>query len=159
MKNLYKQLELFLSIILGITIFILTLPFIIITLPVNYYNRKKFEKNYAEFLLQNNNINFFCYNNRKNTKQYIETEIIPILNNDIEIVYLNGKIIENKRFPSQFLSHALYQLNNYSKFPHLMKIRNGKLIDKSINTIFYSIKSQNKSTEKLIIEINNFFKL
>ena len=96
---------------------------------------------------------------RKNANEFIELEIIPYLNNKIEIVFLNGKTVENKLFPKEFLSNALYQLKNYSKFPHLMKIRNGKLIDKSINTIFYSIKNQNKSKDKLMNEINEFFDL
>ena len=118
-----------------------------------------FEKKYAEFLVHNDNLNFFCYNNRKNAKEFIEVEIIPYLNNKIEIVFLNGKTVENKSFPKEFLSNAIHQLKNYSKFPHLMKIRNGKLIDKSINTIFYSIKNQNKSKDNLMKEIDDFFEL
>ena len=78
-------------------------------------------------------------------------------NNRFEIVYLNGKKIENENYPKEFLSNALYNLKNYSKFPHLMKIRNGKLIDKSINTIFFSIKNQKQSKEKLLKEIEFFF--
>ena len=144
---------------LSVIVFIISIPFIIISFPFTYYNRKQFEKKYSQFLLDNDNANFFCYNNRKKAKEYIETEIIPKLNNNIEIVFLNGKKIENENFQKDFLSNALYSLNNYSKFPHLMKIRNGKLIDESINSIFYSIKNQNKPQEKLLKQIDNFFEL
>jgi hypothetical protein len=146
-------------IFIGLIVFLITLPFIILSLPFTYYNRKKFEKQYSDFLELNNDVNFFCYNNRKNSKEFIENEIIPNLKNNIEIVYLNGKKIETKNYPKDFISNALYNLKNYSKFPHLMKIRDGKLIDKSINTLFYSIKNQNKSKEKLLAEVNDFFEL
>ena len=159
MNKIKEIFEVFIMITLGVIVFIISIPFIIISFPFTYYNRKQFEKKYSQFLLDNENANFFCYNNRKNAKEYIETEIIPKLNNNIEIVFLNGKKIENENFPYEFLSNALYKLNNYSKFPHLMKIRNGKLIDESINSIFYSIKNQNKPQEKLLKQIDNFFEL
>ncbi len=146
-------------ILIGSIVFFITLPFIILSSPFTYYNRKKFEKQYSEFLVQNNDMNFFCYNNRKNSKEFIENEIIPNMKNNIEIVYLNGKKIETKNYPIDFISKALYNLKNYSKFPHLMKIRDGKLVDKSINTLFYSIKNQNISKDKLLTEVNDFFDL
>ena len=157
MKKLRKNIDFIFVLLFGLIVFILTIPFIIISLPFSYYNRKKFEKEYSEFLVQNDEVNFFCYNNRKNSKEFIEGEIIPNLDDKIEIVYLNGKKIENENYPKEFLSNALYNLKNYSKFPHLMKIRNGKLIDKSINTIFFSIKNQKQSKEKLLKEIEFFF--
>jgi len=110
----------------------------IVFIPIGHFNRKKFEKKYAEFLAGNNGGNFFCYNNRKNSKSYIEESIIPNLDNGIEIVYLNGKKIESK-YSTEFISEALYKLKSYNRFPNLMKIRNGKLIDKSINNPFYNI--------------------
>lgn len=157
MKKIKENIEVIFIILIGVVAFLLVLPFTILMFPFAYSKRKKFEKKYAEFLIQNNNLNFFCYNNRKNMKAFIETEIIPNLSDEIEIVFLNGKNIENENYPTAFLSNAIYHLNNYSKFPHLMKIRNGKLIDKSINTLFYSIKNQNKPKQKLFDELNDFF--
>ena len=46
-----------------------------------------------------------------------------------------------------------------NKFPHLIKIRNGKLIDKSINNAFYSVLNMNKSRTELLNKINMFFEL
>ncbi|HLV52009.1 MAG TPA: hypothetical protein VKY44_08655 [Flavobacterium sp.] len=130
------------SFIIGILLLIISITFLIISFPFLYHKRKQFEKRYSDFLIQNDNLNFFCYNNRKNSQYFIENEIIPFLDDKIEIVFLNGKIVETPKYPKDFISKALFQLKNYSKFPHLMKIRNGKLIDKSINLLFYSIKNQ-----------------
>jgi len=126
--------------------------------PINFFQRKRFEKKYTEFLNENNGINFFCYNNRKNSKNYIEKSIIPNLTDEIEIVYLNGKKIESQQ-NAEFISEALYKLKNYSRFPHLMKIRNGKLIDKSINNPFYNVLNLKKDKTELLTKINLFFEL
>jgi len=127
-------------------------------MPFLYYQRKRFEKKYAEFLTQNNGKNFFCFNNRKNSKEYIENEIIPSLNDGIEIIYLNGKKVEAE-YNTEFISEALYKLKNYSRFPHLMKIRDGKLIDKSINNPFYNVLNLNKDKTELLTKIYLFFEL
>src|SRR5690554_5695836 len=147
-----------LFIFIGIPIFILFLPIMIILYPIHYFQRKQFEKKYSEFLNDNNGKNFFCYNNRKNSKEYIEDEIIPNLTEGIEIVYLNGRKVQSE-YNSEFISEALYKLKSYSGFPHLMKIRNGKLIDKSINNPFYNVLNLNKSKCELLIQINRFFEL
>ena len=130
----------------------------LVTIPIGHFQRKKFEKKYSKFLNENNGKNFFCYNNRKNSIQFIKNDILPNLNEGIEIVYLNGKKIESK-YESQFISEALYGLKHYNKFPHLMKIRNGQLIDKSINNPFYGVLNMNKSKTELLNKINQFFEL
>lgn len=127
-------------------------------MPLGYFQRKKFEKKYSKFLNENNGKNFFCYNNRKNSIKFIKSDILPNLNEEIEIVYLNGKKIESK-YETQFISEALYGLKHYNKFPHLMKIRNGQLIDKSINNPFYGVLNMNKSKTELLTKINQFFEL
>ena len=130
----------------------------LIVSPFDYFKRKKFEKKYAEFLTENDGKNFFCYNNRKNSKIYIEEKIIPNLSNGIEIVYLNGKKLETN-YDKEFISESLYKLKNYKRFPHLMKIRNGKLIDKSVNNPFYNVLNLNKPKTELLNQINQFFGL
>lgn len=109
-------------------------------------------------MLENNGKNFFCYNNRKRSKIYIETHIIPNLKKDIEIVYLNGNKIESE-YDVEFISAALYKLKKYSSFPHLIKIRKGKLIDESINNSFYNVMNLNSSKRKLLTQIDSFFEL
>tara|TARA_B110000046_G_C12754494_1_gene298188 strand:- start:3 stop:500 length:498 start_codon:yes stop_codon:yes gene_type:complete len=144
--------------IIGIPIFILFLPIMIVLYPIHFFQRKRFEKKYSEFLTSNNGKNFFCYNNRKNSKEYIEEQIIPNLTDGIEIVYLNGKKVESE-YNVEFISEALYKFKNYSGFPHLMKIQNGKLIDKSINNPFYNVLNLKKDKTELLTKINRFFEL
>ncbi|APQ16918.1 hypothetical protein BTR34_06105 [Maribacter hydrothermalis] len=130
----------------------------VVLYPFHLYKRIRFEKKYTEFLYENNGMNFFCYNNRKNSKNYIEKSIIPNLTEQVEIVYLNGKKVESKQ-KSIFISEALFKLKKYNRFPHLMKIRNGKLIDKSINNPFYNVLNLNKDKTSLLTKINLFFEL
>ena len=125
-------------------------------LPLIIIDRRRSEKKYSEFLHRNNGKNFFCYNNRKDSKKFIESNILPILPINTNIIYLNGKNIESE-YPKEFISKALYQLKSYQKFPHLLKIRNGKLEDKSINNLFYSILNQNIPQGKLSVIITNYF--
>ncbi|MEO0528858.1 MAG: hypothetical protein AAFZ89_16620 [Bacteroidota bacterium] len=151
-------LAIILFVIIGIPIFILFSPIIIVLYPFQYFQRKRFEKKYSKFLAQNSGKNFFCYNNRKNSIKYIEEQIIPNLTDGIEIVYLNGKKVESE-YNTEFISEALYKLKDYRRFPHLMKIRNGKLIDKSINNPFYSVLNLAKSKNELLTQIYRFFEL
>lgn len=137
-------------------IFILLSPFILASIINNYFQRKHFLKKYIEFLNENNGMNFFCYNNRKKSKNYIEESIIPNLTDKIEVVYLNGRKVESEN-NTEFVSEALYRLKNYNRFPHLIKIRDGQLLDKSINNSFYNILNQNKSKTDFIHQINKFF--
>jgi len=147
-----------LIIIIGVPLIIVFLPIFILVYPFLFIERKLFEKKYSSFLHENNGLYFFCYNNRKNSKAYIENEIIPNLTDSIEIVYLNGKKLESE-YNNEFIGEALRKLKNYKRFPHLMKIRNGKLIDKSINNPFYNVLNQNKSKKELLNQINTFFEL
>ena len=130
----------------------------IVLFPIGHFRRKKFEKKYTEFLYENNGKNFFCYNNRKKSKQFIEEDIVPNLNDGIEIVYLNGKKIESE-YNSEFISEALNRLKNYKRFPHLMKIRDGKLIDKTVHNVFFNMLNYNYPKVDFFNQINRFFEL
>jgi len=158
LKRINNIFGFILFVVIGVPLFILFLPIILIFIPIGHFQRKKFEQKYVEFLTENNGKNFFCYNNRKNSKEYIEEKIIPNLTDGIEIVYLNGKKVESE-YNVEFISEALYKLKNYSRYPHLMKIRNGKLIDKSINNPFYNVLNLNKPKNELLTQINRFFEL
>jgi hypothetical protein len=141
---------------------IITLPLIIIvilvSIPLSLYSSKKSDKEYHDFLLQNNGKNFFVYNERKNSLEFTEKEILPHLNSNINIIYLaGGKTGEAEKYPREFFTRVLHSTESYSKFPHLMKIRNEELVDKSVNISFFSVKHQIKNINKFLLEIDNFF--
>ncbi len=130
--------------------------FLLIFYPINYFQDKKFEKEYLIFLKQINGKNFFCYNNRLNSKDFIEEVIIPNLRSDVEIIYLDGKEIVSD-YPPKYISVALYRLHNYHKFPHLLAIRNDQVVDMSVNNVFYTILNQNQPLDRLFNQMNSFF--
>lgn len=158
MTKIKECIESVFIISIGTLISIVVLPFSFLMAPLFYFRRKKFEKEYSSFLIEQNGTNFFCYNNRKKSKQFIEEIIIPSLSKDIEIIHLNGRKIESK-YPIEFISNILHSLKTYNKFPHLVKVRNGKLVDKSINNLFYLILNQYKPQSRLQAEINHFFEI
>ena len=126
-------------------------------IPVNIVLEYKFKKKYEEYLLKIGDKNFFCYNNRKKGKEFIENEIIPFLNKDIEIIYLDGRTIKSNDYENKYFSYAFNRFENYSKFPHLMKIKNGEMKDISINNEFYNAINNNGDKSKLSLKMNTFF--
>ncbi len=156
LKNIFKYTIFVIVLIAGSPIIILL--FIWNRNPIGYFQRKRKEKKFAEFLVEHNGKNFFCYNNREDAKKYIEDKVIPNLSDKIEIIYLNGRKVESE-YDENAISKALYNLKYYEGFPHLMKIRNNKLIEKSINNSFYNMMNLNKSKNNFLLEINNFFEL
>lgn len=158
MTRLINILVLITLVLVGLVLFILFLPVAIIWAPVNYYFDRKSEKELKQYLIELGDKNFFCYNNRKDAKDYIEKELIPKLDKDIELIYLDGREPKFKYVQPQ-ISRTLYKLKNYSRFPHLLKIRDGQMIDKSVNNEFFNTLTQNKPLDKLLGDINKFFGL
>lgn len=143
---------------LALLLYLLVLPVLLLTWPLRYLQRTRFQKKYKSFLEEHNGKNFFCYNNKRSTQPFVETAILPCLGVDIEVVFLNGKRVETT-YDTVFMAEALYQLQHYQKFPHLMKIREGKLLDQSVNNLFYSVLKGHKPKAKLLDQMNNFFDL
>lgn len=100
--------------------------------------------------------NFFCYNNRKKCRVFIEESIRPQLTQSVEYIYLDGRKPVSAYDPV-FVAQLLYSVKNYTKFPHLIKIRNGKLIERSINNQLFNTLEQKKPITPLLKEIDSFF--
>ena len=143
-------------IIIGIPLSILFFPVILVYLIFEFFQKKRFKKRYSNYLLSIEGKKFFCYNNRKNNHHYIQKNIIPHLLNDIEPIFLEGKRIrvEDNR---EYISYMLLNISERKGFPYLIKISNGKALDRSMNNEFYNFKSQNKNPEDLLILINKSF--
>lgn len=157
MKERLKEIPVIIFLlIIGIPLFILFIPLILIFLVFEFFQKKRFKKRYHNYLLSIEGKNFFCYNTRKNNHHYIEKNIIPNLKDDIESVFVEGKRVRNED-NREYISHMLLNVSERKGFPYLIKISNGKAIDKSINNEFYNFKSQNKNPEDLLILINIVF--
>ncbi len=126
----------------------------IVNYPFERKKRKEFQKELNQFLTENDNKNFFIYNNKEILLDLIQKEIIPKLDEGIDVVFIEGRKI-NERYKSKYMSHLMYNFKNYKKFPHLMKIRNCKVEDKSLNDNSYNII--NKDVDEVLKEVNSFF--
>jgi hypothetical protein len=158
MKRLINILAAITLGLVGLVSIILFLPVAIIWTPFNYYFDWKREKELEKYLNGLGDKNFFCYNNRTDAKDFIEKELIPKLCKDIELIYLDGREPKSNYLRGH-ISLALYKLKNYSGFPHLLKIRDGQIIDESVNNEFFNTMTHHKPSDKLLRDINLFFDL
>lgn len=137
---------------------VIFLPIMIIVAPFAYYANLTRERELNKYLSRLGDKNFFCYNNRPDAKEFIEKELIPKLDKGIELIYLDGHQPKSS-YVQDHISLALYKLKNYSRFPHLLKIRNGQMIDESVNNELFNTMKQNKPLDKLLSDIDAFFDL
>ncbi|WP_196888665.1 hypothetical protein [Aureivirga sp. CE67] len=143
-------------------IIISSLPILIIFYFIDLFesnpnSQQTFVEKYSNNLKELEGKSFFCYNNRKDSKNYIEKNLIPFLPKNVEIIYLNGKEIDSS-FDKEFISQAFYNFEEYQRFPHLFKIKNGQIEEKSINNSFYNWMNLKHSKNILMDQIHLFIK-
>ncbi|MFH7019020.1 hypothetical protein [Flavobacterium sp. FlaQc-47] len=157
MKDTLKEIPtIIFLLIIGIPLFVLFIPLVILFLIFEFFQKKRFKKRYHHYLLSLEGKKFFCYNTRKNSHHYIEKNIIGNLAQDIEYVFLEGKNLKSE-YTRKYISHMLNNISDRKGFPYIIKISNGKASDKSINSEFYNFKNQNKNPDDLITLINKRF--
>lgn len=132
---------------------ILCIPFILI---YSHFSNKHFEREYKLYLERMNGACFFCYNSRKSSVEFARDVIAPALEPTIQVVFVDGKDV---RFgdDSQFISKMLYSIQERKGFPYLLKIKDGQIIDTSVNNQFYSIMIGRKPITPLLERINAFY--
>lgn len=143
----------------GIGLYILFAPLIILFLPFIvwfYFNNLAFNRKYKLYLHTINETNFFCYNNRIDSKDFIEKNILPKLSQDIKVIYLDGRTPKSD-YEEKYISKVLYGIKDKKGFPYLLKISNGQLIDQSINNDLFNTINQNKDIGQLYNKINLFY--
>ncbi|MDN5217337.1 hypothetical protein QQ020_35010 [Fulvivirgaceae bacterium BMA12] len=158
MSRLKEILTLMLLVLSTLVIGIIVLPFAIILAPFGWLQDRQFNREYQQYLKTIEGKNFFCYNNRKKGFDYIQTQILPRLPKEVEPLFLNGKSIESN-YESRFISKAFYSFQHYSRFPQLLKIRNGKAVDCSLNAELFNCLNHGKDQELIFNKIEVFFEL
>lgn len=141
---------------IGIGLSILAIPLAIIVSIVGLIARRKLNAEFNTYLKELEGRNFFCYNNRQNSYAYITKEIIPNLPDGVEPLFLNGKQIECKDLNPKFMSKAFNDFKNYRNFPHMMKIRNGRVYDESLNHELYLSLNQNQDQSQIFDKMKVF---
>lgn len=157
----FKKLLCILAVITALTVsilfFLVFLPIIIPSLIwCNYVAKreeKKFLVEYKQFLKEHEGQEFFCYTSRQNSQNWIEDRILPKLNSNIEIVFLDGKEPKTK-LARKYISHSLYHIKNVG-FPSVMKIVNGQMVDSSLHDKLYETINQNLSDQIFLEELKN----
>ncbi|MDW3652622.1 MAG: hypothetical protein R8P61_36430 [Bacteroidia bacterium] len=142
LKDLFLVFLFFLLFLLAVPLFILL--FLILS-PLFWYQERIFKKKYQAYLRELEGKNFFCYNNRKKGRNYIEEEILPYLPIGIEVLFLNGRDLESEPYTKEFMSRVFHEFKYYSRFPQLLKIRDGKAYDASLNQELFLCLNQAKS--------------
>ncbi|WP_421941512.1 hypothetical protein [Pedobacter sp.] len=132
-------------------------PILVISSIDNHFTKKRLNQNFYENLLKLEGDKIFCYNNRKNSQEFIEKYIIPTLSSDVHIIFLNGRTPVNDYYSQIFSSSLLNQIKNQVGFPYLMKISGGQILEKSINNELYNILNQGKEIKPLHDIISNFY--
>lgn len=159
-----KEIRVMVAIVLillvgGLILFPFVLIFIIIGGSLRLMRTKRSSNAYSRYLRTLEGKNFFCYNNRKKGLEYIEKEVIPYLPPQVEVLYLHNREIRNSPYDFQYLSKAFYGFENYSRFPHLLKIRNGKPLDTSLNNELFACLDQAEGKSAIDKKIAAFFEL
>lgn len=157
MKDILGKIKLTFGITFGIIIFIVLIPILLIFLPFMTFKNRKSDKEYQEFLNNNNGKKFFCYTSRKYVCDFVEDRILPLMDEDINVIFLNGKIPKSN-FPERFISRMLYRIDNVG-FPNIMKIADGKVIDISIKKEFYKELNKDADASSITNLINLGFKI
>ncbi|MEP1032969.1 hypothetical protein [Ekhidna sp.] len=158
MKKITEILKVSPWVALSAVIVLIAIPFLIFLFPFFYIQNIRFENSYKNYLDELEGKSFFCYNNRLKGRSFIEEQLIPQLPDYIEVIFLNGMIPESQ-YEEKYISHALYQLKNYQRFPQLLKIRGGQTYDKSLNNELFNTMEQNKPLGNLLTKMSEFFEV
>lgn len=140
----------------SLLLFIVLLPATLFTLLSGYVSNRSFSKCYKAYLTTLEGTKFFCYNNRSDSMVFIEREVLPRLDSDINVVFLEGRTPKSA-FEQVFISKALYEVKDKKGFPYLLKVVNGEVIDYSINNEFFNVKNQGKSMDELLKKVSLFY--
>lgn len=158
--NVKNSLKLALIILSVYLLHLFSLPLIIaILLPIGVWGVSEEHTSkikYKEYLRSISGTCFFCYNNRSDSQSYIEENILPRLAPEIKIIFLDGRTPESD-FQSGYISKFLYDIKDKRGFPYLLIVKDGCIIDKSINNEFYNTMNQNKDLDQLMEKMHSFY--
>lgn len=158
LKKVIEVLKLIPGILFGGILLLILFLFMLIAQPYIWISNRIRERQFKEYLKQLEDKNFFCYNNKSKSLDFIERSILPNLPKSVEVIFLNGRI-PGSAYKRKFISYALSGLKNYQGFPILLKIRNGAVFEESLNNKLFNTIEQNKPTVEIFKLMADFFGL
>ncbi|AOP35382.1 hypothetical protein A0128_16965 [Leptospira tipperaryensis] len=117
--------------------------------------RKKREAEYSEFLKEFEGKKFFRYTSRRNSKEKIESEILPFLSPEILVVYMNGREPESTVDKNRMIARMLYKLNVIG-FPAIIKIEHSRALEHSLKQEIYSLINKNRNLVEMVSVIEKY---
>jgi hypothetical protein len=153
LKTFTKILLVGLLLAMAAVVFVLILPFYMIVLPLSVRNNKKERAAYLDFLDKQSNSIFLVYTSNRKTRGFMEACILPQLNTEIKIVFLEGKR-PHTDMEVRFVRKLLNDQKVKGGFPWLMKITDGKVHVTSINNAVYNAM-RDSDTQALLFMINS----
>lgn len=155
-EKLRNTIILIIVALIGLALLLISSPLIVLSLISDHRENKRNEKLYHNYLLEIDGHKLFCYNNRKDCLEFIQQQIIPHLPADVKLIFLDGKIPISD-YSHQFASTILYKIQNQVGFPYLLKVRDGIVLEKSINNELYNSLNQRQDIKVLYAAINKFY--
>lgn len=99
---------------------------------------------------------FFAYNTKHDIRRFVESEIIPRLPSQVEVLFLNGKVLESHPLYGLH-SRILFSVPTRQGFPYLIRIHKQTVCGTSIRTSVFNTLKQEKSVEALMQRIGAFY--
>jgi hypothetical protein len=137
---------------------VLLSPIILLLVAYAYVQEKVNNRKFEAYLTKIEGARYFCYTNRQTSQAYVETNILPYLPPDTEIIYLGDSkriiILGNE---TTFAFHIVARMKMAKGgFPYIAKVSQGRLISKSINKELYKAIIRNKDADSINHRIHRF---
>lgn len=116
----------------GLLLFLITVPIFLASLPFIRLRDRRNDKEYTQFLADQEGSILFIYTSKKKTLEFTRNEIVPGLPSDVQVVYLNGKIPESN-LERKHVSTLLYRIRPNGGFPLAVRILEGRTQVWSLN--------------------------
>jgi len=158
-KWINKVLTIVLIIIISVTVccFLLLLaiiyPFYYLATISQRKRFKELHEAYQSYLQEIDGTEFFCYTNRKTSQSFVEEYILPKLDKNINMLFLEGWRVHSN-FNEKFLLYALYNLKPKT-VPCFMKVKEGNIISLSLHDELYAAVSGRVKLEDFLSTVDS----
>lgn len=124
-----KITDILIGILVAVPIVFIAIICVLISPVLWLLNRdnREFNKKYKLYLRSIEGEKFFCYTNKKITRRFVESQILPHISDDINIIFLEGQKV-NTQYDKDFMKRAVWG----KSLPCFMKVCNGKMAYRSI---------------------------
>lgn len=139
-------------------ILLILLPILLPLIVLSYFQERIDRLRFAGYLKANEGAKFFAYTNKQSSQKYVETEILPFLPKDVQVLFLSGKGRINLGDEHKFTLRIIWSMKAAKGgFPYVSKVANGELVTESANNRLHSAIRRGVGSEKILKQIEKFF--